>query len=1451
MVKKIDVTVDTDAAQSHTVAGSYIGLTANDASSTTYGLQVVAEDAGGQVATSGILIENLQATDIDLTTGLLIRATTDGSLPTAIDVSDAEITTALSVGANTISGTTGLIDYTNFDLDASGNITLAGTTGVTFSSTGGIQLAGGVIADSSDGVDINDNLEINGGTVSLTNGTSDLIDWGSDGAGDPTTTSAGWKTKYYGNAYGHGVAGSTLWSVSDDTFKWYDNDTSTYNLKATMGMDTDTYWQIYNDALSEAIRFHTNGTSWFNGGSLVIGANATSAKFQVVGDESRFGTAGTITIATGDGDVYVQDALEVDGDLHLVAGADLIFGGTTTLAETTAANDSGAYIVGTFDEFDNSSSSNVQDVLDDLDAGLTTALANGGLWTDSTTTAYLTTTTDEVVIGGTSPLSSAKLSIDGDADQIQFIVQGNATQTANLATFENSSGTDLLTIDASGVLSVPYLIDISNSAYGIDPSGTSNFGGYSLKVTGGALLGFDSGNVGIGPAAQTADELLHVGEATDGDSIALLLENSQAAGAASTNETSQLRFGFGGNNDVARILAGKVNDYTSGANEDSFLSFYTDVNGTATEQLKIDEAGLATFTGDIAVNGDDITSDGTLTIDAATDINLDADGADIVLKDGGTTFATFTNSTTDLTLDIVGSQLILADTDVLNIGGVTGLAYNAISDSGTTSHSLASDDDLYVEGDVEVDGTIWADGAVTSAGTITGADFACTDCLDFAELEDTLDLDASLTLNQSTNTWTQNYAGTTGTGITYNVDSLTSGVALALASTSTAITTNSNLLTLDWSPGSLTTAAIDLFEISTTTNGNVTGSYLNFLDNSVSIFKVEQSGNVTTAGDIAVNGDDITADGALSVNSASYVRIGDSGTPGSASGDDDLYVEGDLEVDAATYLDGDLTIGNAGTDNVTVNSKTWTFANDTDFALSGGTNGLSFDTDTFSVDATNNRIGIGTTAPSEKLHVAGNVLVDAQSDATAHNFASGCNCSMNSAAGTFGSETSRDSVTDSVVYKGKLFVAVKETDLAGIYRWDGGTTWQLVTNTPGKVNSGDTANIDSFTMTVLNDKLVIGTQGTGTEAAIFYSTDADTGSTPTWTQVNTTKGSFGMSRTGISSVGDLAVLNNVLYMTNLGNNTMEFGRWNGSTGAAVFTQINATDGALAAETADIDNAVLAVYNNMVMIGAITSSTTARIGAYQPNTTGAATSIVIINATSGAFGNLVNSPDITQMEVYNGQLFAVIQRTNAASVVRWTGVSPVQVYQRTSFFVTNTAGTLDSGDTANIDNIVLEQYNGKLYAASQTGSATNTGAVYEFDGYNTWTLVNTTRGTFDGTTNVDNVTNMIAYDGTMYVGTDDLTNGVGAVYSWSKTASNSYGLKFKGGNNYGSISFVDKHNVNDATQQSGSFLLSHSIQLDSAGFDLAEDYPTYDTTLKSKEIVSLDPQKDTFIKTCAA
>ena len=52
----------------------------------------------------------------------------------------------------------------------------------------------------------------------------------------------------------------------------------------------------------------------------------------------------------------------------------------------------------------------------------------------------------------------------------------------------------------------------------------------------------------------------------------------------------------------------------------------------------------------------EIDSGSTITLDATTDITLDADGGDIFFKDGGTTIATFTNSSTDFIVESATSD---------------------------------------------------------------------------------------------------------------------------------------------------------------------------------------------------------------------------------------------------------------------------------------------------------------------------------------------------------------------------------------------------------------------------------------------------------------------------------------------------------------------------------------------------------------------------------------------------------------------------------------------------------------------------------------------------------------------------------------------------------------------------------------------------------------------------
>ena len=91
---------------------------------------------------------------------------------------------------------------------------------------------------------------------------------------------------------------------------------------------------------------------------------------------------------------------------------------------------------------------------------------------------------------------------------------------------------------------------------------------------------------------------VHLAKAVDGRFTGLLIENSQADAASSLNETAEILFGFAGKNNVARISADKLSDYTTTDDEDSRLSFWVDSDGTLTQVAHFMPDGLMLLLGD-------------------------------------------------------------------------------------------------------------------------------------------------------------------------------------------------------------------------------------------------------------------------------------------------------------------------------------------------------------------------------------------------------------------------------------------------------------------------------------------------------------------------------------------------------------------------------------------------------------------------------------------------------------------------------------------------------------------------------------------------------------------------------------------------------------------------------------------------------------------------------------
>jgi hypothetical protein len=805
-----------------------------------------------------------------------------------------------------------------------------------------------------------------------------------------------------------------------------------------------------------------NGGDITSTGALTITAAGGNLNFQPNNDTDDyiyFNTTGNESYIYWEGQSSNDPGISVQSGL--LAYRDNNDAGWTTFASLAGGSspwtDAGDYLHPTAGEYLGNNSSAGSNKIVGLYLADSAPVVFG---TDNDITYAFSGSTLAVTLGNNDVnFDSNTLFIDGSADKVgigtatpdgKFHTSGAAIGKA-LAIFNETGNQDIIAASASGNTRFRvandgsvfggYFVDISNTAYGLDPAGTTNFGGYSLKVTGGALLAADSGNVGIGN--QTPVGKLDVNGAVIGKALTIFNETGdQNILTASASGTTVANLDRSGNLSIEGSIS-DLSGTTLTINDNADITGTTGLtlsgngaginfSGTGTHAISASsgtlQLGAVTLGGAVAGNSQTVSGLGTLsfgtgnvsitgtTVGLTTDTDLLSLAANALTVNGTGTF-TSTLSVQGNTIGLNndahannllgiaaaggaagqdlfwGSQLV-CDAGETNCGwltstgavtSITGTANQISASASTGAVTLSIPSDFRAPGTVnavsglytgagagtqriDASGNLVNIGNITASGTVSASDFTCTDCLDFTEFADTLTLDAALTLNQSTNTWTQNFAGTTTTGLTYNANSLTTGTALAINSTSTALTSGS-LLTLDWSPGSSTTNDDDLFRISASSNGDVSGFYINLLKNAASIFSVAQTGNIITSGDLEVNGGDITTSATtfnLINTTATTLNIG-----GAATTLELGATTGTTSVNNALTIDGDTTLGNASGDSVTSNASTWTFANDTNFVLSGGVNGLSLDGTTFSVDATNDRIGIGTAAPDGKLHVTG------------------------------------------------------------------------------------------------------------------------------------------------------------------------------------------------------------------------------------------------------------------------------------------------------------------------------------------------------------------------------------------------------------------------------------------------------------------------------------------------
>ena len=174
------------------------------------------------------------------------------------------------------------------------------------------------------------------------------------------------------------------------------------------------------------------------------------------------------------------------------------------------------------------------------------------------------------------------------------------------------------------------------------------------------------------------------GEYIYGDGTDLYLTSG-----ADINVPANIGMTFG---DDGEKIEGDGTDLTISASADLNLTATTDINIPANVGLTFGNDGEK-----IEGDGTDLTvSANNLTVDAAADIILDADGGDVFFKDGGTTFGSATNTSGNL---------------IIKSGTTTALTF---SGANTTVAG-----NLTVDGNFDVTGTLdFSDSAITNVGSI-------------------------------------------------------------------------------------------------------------------------------------------------------------------------------------------------------------------------------------------------------------------------------------------------------------------------------------------------------------------------------------------------------------------------------------------------------------------------------------------------------------------------------------------------------------------------------------------------------------------------------------------------------------------------------------------------------------------------------------------------------------
>jgi len=367
-------------------------------------------------------------------------------------------------------------------------------------------------------------------------------------------------------------------------------------------------------------------------------------------DKLKFGTDSDLQIYHDGSSSFIQDA--GTGDLE-IKGENNVRIKTNTGGENMAAftaNGAVSLFHDNSEKFSTTSSG----------VNITGTVVADGLTVDSGTTntvATFTSTDAGAAIQLTDTTGNSKLETSGANLRVSVDDEG---AVASSAIQFRVDGSTKATINDSGVLDVDGGITVDN----ITIDGTEidlSSGDLTLDVAGNIVLNADGGGI------QFYDDSAYIGS---------LGNSSGDFSIMSRTDDEDIVFkGIDGGSTITALTL----DMSAGGT----ASFSHDIEMVDNGLLRMGAGGDLILSSD-GTNGSIFANNGALILDADSDIHLDANGADILLKDGGTTFGELTNSSTDFVIkshtsdkDIIfkgndgGSEITALTLDMSNSGAAT------------------------------------------------------------------------------------------------------------------------------------------------------------------------------------------------------------------------------------------------------------------------------------------------------------------------------------------------------------------------------------------------------------------------------------------------------------------------------------------------------------------------------------------------------------------------------------------------------------------------------------------------------------------------------------------------------------------------------------------------------------------------------------------------------------